>query len=173
MPTLGPGDGTLTVRTQRTGAAAKAGHDLVIEVTSWQATLELGDSPSVTLTADPRSLKVREATGGVKSLGDDDIANIEQTIDDEVLKGAPIEFRSISVAVDGERVSVRGELQLGARSRQISFDLLLVGGRLAGSAVVKQTDWGIKPYSALFGTLKVADEVRVSIDADTGGQADG
>ena len=30
---------------------------------------------------------------------------------------------------------------------------------------VKQTDWRIKPYSALFGTLKVADVVEVSIDA--------
>jgi hypothetical protein len=30
---------------------------------------------------------------------------------------------------------------------------------------VQQTDWSIKPYSALFGTLKVADEVTVSIDA--------
>ena len=31
--------------------------------------------------------------------------------------------------------------------------------------MVKQTDWGIKPYSALFGALKVADEVEVAIDA--------
>ena len=31
--------------------------------------------------------------------------------------------------------------------------------------MVKQTEWGMKPYTALFGTLKVADEVRVEIDA--------
>ena len=36
---LGPADGTLSVRTGRTGAAAKAGHDLVIHVTAWEATL--------------------------------------------------------------------------------------------------------------------------------------
>ena len=35
---------------------------------------------------------------------------------------------------------------------------------LTGTATLKQTDWGCKPYSALFGTLKVADEVRVEID---------
>ena len=39
------------------------------------------------------------------------------------------------------------------------------GDHLTGSAAVKQTDWRIKPYSALFGTLKVADVVEVSIDA--------
>jgi len=39
------------------------------------------------------------------------------------------------------------------------------GDHLTGSAQVKQTDWRMKPYSALFGTLKVADVVEVSIDA--------
>ena len=33
---LGPGDGTLTVRTGKGGAASKAGHNLVIEVQRWQ-----------------------------------------------------------------------------------------------------------------------------------------
>jgi polyisoprenoid-binding protein YceI len=37
-------------------------------------------------------------------------------------------------------------------------------GRFSGEATIKQSDWGMKPYSALFGTLKVADEVRVAID---------
>ena len=36
---------------------------------------------------------------------------------------------------------------------------------LSGKAVVKQTDWGMEPYSALFGALKVADEVEVEVDA--------
>ena len=37
---------------------------------------------------------------------------------------------------------------------------------LTGSATVKQSDWGLKPYSALFGALKVADEVTVTVDAN-------
>ena len=40
-------------------------------------------------------------------------------------------------------------------------------GTLRGSVVVKQSDWDMKPYSALFGALKVADEVEVAIDAST------
>jgi hypothetical protein len=35
---------------------------------------------------------------------------------------------------------------------------------VTGAAVVRQTEWGIKPYSALFGALKVADEVHVEVD---------
>ena len=33
------------------------------------------------------------------------------------------------------------------------------------AGVVRQTDFGMKPYSALFGALKVADEVRISLAA--------
>lgn len=164
MRTFGPANATLTVRTKRTGAAWKAGHDLLIEVTSWEATL---DEARVTLTADPRSLRVLEGSGGIKSLDDDDRAGIEQTIDEEVLKGDPIQFRSTSV--DGSRVE--GELELAGERRPIGFDLAAgEDGRLTATAVVKQSDWGMRPYTALFGTLKVADEVEVTVDTNPGGR---
>jgi polyisoprenoid-binding protein YceI len=169
--TLGPESGTLTVRTKRTGAAAKAGHNLVIDVTAWRATLEIGEDPaqsSIELDADATSLRVRAGTGGMQALGDDDKANIEQTIDDEVLQRQPIEFRSTAVAIaeDGSRISVQGTLTLGGKTGPIALELAIgAGGALSGGAVVKQSDWGIEPYSTLFGTLKVVDEVEVSLDA--------
>jgi YceI-like domain len=163
--TLGPEDGILAVRTSRTGAIAKAGHDLLMHVTEWSATLDTGDAPSLTLDADGTSLRVREGTGGIKPLDDDDLANIETTIDDEVLRKRDITFRSTSVQLDGDTVAVAGDLTLLGTTRPLAFDLTLVDGRVTGAAVVKQTEWGMKPYTALFGTLKVADEVRVEIDA--------
>jgi polyisoprenoid-binding protein YceI len=165
---LGPDHGTLSVRTGRAGAAAKAGHDLRIEVTAWEDTLEVGDDPSdtsVELTADAASLRVREGTGGMQALRDDDIANIHETIEGEVLEGQAIAFRSTAVEAADGKLDVRGELTLGGTTRPIGFELAVDGGRLRAVAVVKQSDWGIKPYSTLFGALKVADEVRVEIDA--------
>lgn len=168
---LGPGDGTLSVKTSRTGAVAQAGHDLLIHVTAWRATLEVGEDPaqtSIVLDADATSLRVREGTGGIKALGDDDKASIQETIDDDILKKMAIEFRSTAVSptADGSRIGVQGELTLVGETRPVAFDLTIGDdGRLSGSAIVKQTDWGIKPYSALFGALKVADEVEVVIDA--------
>ena len=164
---LGPHNATLRVETARKGAAAKAGHDLVIEVTSWEAELDVAMDPAITLTADGGSLRVREGSGGVTALGDDEKAGIEQTIDDEVLQRATIEFRSSAVELDpgGTTVTVHGELALAGTSRPISFTLTSEDGRLTGRATLKQSDWGIKPYTALFGTLKVADEVEVAIDA--------
>jgi polyisoprenoid-binding protein YceI len=66
----------------------------------------------------------------------------------------------------GEGLSVSGELELAGARRPIAFELTADGdGRLAGAATVKQSAWGIKPYSALFGTLKVVDEVIVELTA--------
>ena len=158
------------MRTGRTGAAAKAGHDLLLHVTAWQATLEVGDDPaqtSIALDADASSLRVVEGTGGMQALGDDDKANIQETIDEEVLKRQDIAFRSTAVRNgDGGRLGVEGELTLAGATRPIAFELTVgADGALSGSAVIKQTDWGITPYSTLFGALKVADAVEVAIEA--------
>ncbi len=167
--TLGPDNATLTVRTGKTGAAAKAGHDLVLEVTNWTGTLEVGEDPTQTrieLRADGGSLRVLGGSGGVQALGDDDKDAIKQTIDDDILRGAAIEFRSHRAEIGAKTLSVEGELSLGKTSHSVAFELALgPDRRLAGSAKFKQTDFGMKPYSTLFGTLKVADEVEVAIDA--------
>jgi hypothetical protein len=159
---LGPENGTLTVRTGKGGAAAKAGHNLVLEVTRWEATL---DDAAAELTADARSLRVRSGSGGISPLGDEEKAGIAQTIDEEVLKGTAIVFRSTSVRRDGDHYEVAGELELSGKRQPLGFSLDVAAGHVTGSARVKQTDWGMKPYSALFGTLKVADEVEIAIDA--------
>ncbi len=164
---LGPANATLTVHTKRQGAAAKAGHDLVIEVNAWEGTLDLGDRPSVALVVQTTSFKVLEGTGGVQKLDEDDKANIEQTIDDEVLLKRKIKFQSTEVKVDGDRLTVTGDLRLNMNTNPVTFELEATDdGRLSGSAVVKQSDWGMTPYTALFGALKVADEVEVSIDTE-------
>jgi hypothetical protein len=162
MTSLGPENGTLTVRTGKGGAAAKAGHNLVIEVTRWQGTLT---PDRVELTADARSLPVRSGSGGISPLGDEEKAGISQTIDEEVLEGGNISYRSSAVSERPDGYDVEGELDLLGVRAPLSFALSLDGDHLTGSAQVKQTDWRIKPYSALFGTLKVADVVEVSIDA--------
>jgi polyisoprenoid-binding protein YceI len=162
---LGPANSTLWVRTKRGGAAAKAGHDLDMEVTAWEATLEIGDASSAELTADATSLRVRRGSGGMQTLGDDDKANIHQTIDDEVLKRRDIVFRSTQVESSGDGLRVEGDLTLAGKTEPIVFELTAGDdGTLAGRALVMQTRWGMKPYSALWGALKVLDEVEVALE---------
>jgi polyisoprenoid-binding protein YceI len=173
--TFGPEQATLTVHTGKGGAAAKAGHNLTIDVTDWSAELQIADDPAqttVTLSADPRSLTVREGHGGMQTLGDDDKAGIAQTIDDEVLKGRPIAFASDTVASDGNGgpLRVSGRLTLYGNEVPVTFELTCADGEtLTGTATLRQSDWGIKPYSTLFGTLKVLDDVRIDFAGQLGG----
>ena len=164
---FGPANGTLAVNTGRTGAVAKAGHDLLLHVTGWEGTLEVGDSglSRLEVRADGGSLRVQEGTGGMQALDDDDKANIEQTIDDEVLRRDQITFRSTDVAATGDGLRVTGDLTLRGRTAPLAVDVAVSDGTLMAAGVIRQTDFGMKPYSALFGALKVADEVRVSLAA--------
>ena len=60
---------------------------------------------------------------------------------------------------------MEGELTLGEHAAAVGFDLAVGDdGAVSASAVVTQSDWGMKPYSALFGALKVADEVEVALE---------
>ena len=105
---LGPDDATLTVATGKGGAAARAAHNLTILVQRWEASLHLADDPAATtmsLTADARSLRVLDGTGGMTALGDDDKAGITQTINDEVLKGTAIAKRVGSSWASRRRVT--------------------------------------------------------------------
>ena len=166
--TLGPGDGLLQVHTGRHGVAARAGHDLDIGVGAWSATLTLVADPrqsTLTLAADPHSLQVLDAHGGMSALSDGERAGIARTIDEKVLKGTAIVFRSSRVTPDGPgRLAVHGELELNGHRGDVEFALTIVRGRLSGRARIAQTRWAITPYSGLMGTLKVDDEVAVSVD---------
>src|SRR5919204_253735 len=108
-----------------------------------------------------------EGTGGMMELGDDDIASIHTSIDDDVLRKQDIAFRSTRVTPAGDGgLHVEGDLTLVGRSHPLSFDVAVAeDGRIRGSATVKQSTWGIKQFSILFGALKVADDVEVAIDA--------
>ena len=69
---LGPENGTLSVRTGRIGAAAMAGHDLLLDVTAWKATLAVGEDAaetSLVLEADAASLRVLRGHRGMQALG--------------------------------------------------------------------------------------------------------
>ena len=86
-----------------------------------------------------------EGTGGIKSLGDDDKADIKQTIDEEVLKGTAIEFRSSEVQ-GGAGAGLQRErraLSSTAGSAPVTFELASRRRRPhGGQATVKQTASG-------------------------------
>ncbi len=158
--TIGPSNGSLKVKTGKEGAAAKMGHDLVLGVNSWEATVEGGDSPSISLTADPGSVEVIEGSGGAKPLSDKDKGDIKKSITGKVLGSSQITFKSSSVE-DGR---AQGDLSIAGKSSSVSVPLQVGGGKISGSLTLSQKDFGIKQFSAMMGALKVKDQVTVEFE---------
>lgn len=163
---IGPSNGSLRIKTGKEGAAAAMGHDLVIEVKSWEATVEGGDSPSITLTADPSSVEVIEGTGGKKALSDKDKKDIKKSIGEKVLGSSQITFNSSAVNDNGGQVVAQGDLSIAGASNSVSVPLQASGGKLTGSVRISQSDYGIKQFSAAFGALKVKDQVEVVVEGE-------
>jgi polyisoprenoid-binding protein YceI len=167
--TAGPDGGSCRVHTYREGMAQKVGHDLIIEVGQWQASVEVGadgEPKSISLEADPTSLRVLEGHRGVKPLTDSDRAEIRSNIAKKILGTQPIKFSSTSVQVAGDKLIVEGDLTMAGSTKPASFELALTGeGGISGTLPVTQSEWGIKPYRAFMGALKVRDTVEVVLDA--------
>jgi polyisoprenoid-binding protein YceI len=166
---IGPAEATLRVHTYREGVAQKVGHDLIIEVGDWRATVEVdenGEPQAITLEADPSALQVLEGRRGVKPLTDKDRVDIRSNIHQKILLGAPISFGSSAVELRGGRLAVQGDLTMARATRPAAFELDLgADGQVRGTLLVTQSEWGIKPYRAFMGALKVRDSVEIVLDA--------
>lgn len=168
---LGPQSGRLLVKTSRTGLGSKAGHDLTIEVTRWSGrTLVDPAEPANSLLAvdvDVDSFEVREGTGGIRPLTDSDRAEIQQTIREKIMHTAQhptITFRSRNVFGTARSFTVDGVLTIMGVAGPITIQGSVTEEHVRGTATVTQSLWGIRPYSAFFGALRLKDDVVVEFD---------
>jgi polyisoprenoid-binding protein YceI len=171
MTDLGPEQGRIVVRTTREGVAAKVGHDLEIEFGSWSGQLELPDgdpgAARVSVRVQVDSLRVVSGVGGVAALTDSD----RKEIAGNALKvlGADrhpeIEFHSEKVTPDGDGGELIGTLRIAGNSAPLSLQVAATGPtswRATGK--LRQTSFGIKPYRAFLGALRLSDDVGIEVD---------
>lgn len=144
--------------------AAKAGHDLTLEVTSWSGEVTVdSDNPSassVAIEAETGSIEVREGTGGMKPLADKDRADIKKSMT-KVLGSQTITFKSTSISGTPGSFQISGDVTISGVTKPVTVQGSLADGRAKGSATVVQTEYGIQPFSGMFGALKLKDEVGV------------
>ena len=182
---FGMDKGRITLRTFRDGLAAQAGHDLTIEAVRWSAELVVAEDltpASLTVTVDLGSLVVREGTGGLKPLTDRDKREIGVTAR-KVLKAdrfpeavfSAAQFEPGPDTTDGSADTpatdtagtVRGTLKMAGQSGPLELRVRPEGsGRYEATTTIRQTDFGIKPYSGFLGALKVRDTVDVQVEVD-------
>jgi len=170
---LGPDRGRILLRTFRDGLAAQAGHDLTIEATRWSGELGVNDdlSPaSLEVRVDLGALVVREGTGGVKPLTDRDRREIAVTTGKVLGAGqhpeAVFAADSFQPAADGGG-EIGGTLTLRGQARPLRLRVKQTGtDHYHAEAQVVQSDYGIKPYTAFLGALRVRDAVDVAVELD-------
>jgi polyisoprenoid-binding protein YceI len=176
---LGPDRGRLLLCTFRDGLAAQAGHDLTIEATRWSGELVVNDdlSPaSLQVRVDLGALVVRDGTGGVKPLTDRDRREIAVTA--RKVLGADQHPEAVFAADSFRPAAGGGEIggtfTLRGQARPLRLQVKQTGtDRYHAEAQVIQSDYGIKPYTAFLGALRVRDAIDVAVEVDLSDPAAG
>jgi polyisoprenoid-binding protein YceI len=165
----------MLLRTRRQGVGSAVGHDLTLEVTNWTAQMDIPDTgpadAAVTARIDLDSLVLREASGGAKPLTDKDRDEIHKNAQRmlDVGRHRTASFESTRVVVSDDHTTISGVLTLHGVAAPVDVDLREVApNRYRAATVVTQSAYGITPYSAFLGALKVRDDVEVETDVDLG-----
>jgi polyisoprenoid-binding protein YceI len=159
------------VFTEKEGLLSRMAHDLRIRVDRFDVKVEGdGDARTVTATFDPSSLVVEGALAdGADSpgaLSASDRKKIEETIRTDVLavrRHPEIRFRSTRVEESGGALRIDGELSLHGRTQKLALRAIDVGDAWETEATLHQPDFGIAPYRAALGALKIKPHVRVKL----------
>lgn len=158
-----------TIFTFKEGLLSAVAHDLQIRVTAFAITI---DEPAWHLDArfDAASLRVagvmRNGALAPDVLSDADKRTIEQQIVRDVLHAdrfPEIRFTSSVATARDDQLVIDGTLALHGREGRLAVCAIREGARWSADARLHQPDFGIKPYSAMLGTLRVQPDVIVRV----------
>jgi len=170
---VGSDTGHLYLRTSREGVASRAGHDLLIAVRQWSGTVGIdaatgpdGLKVTIKVEVDMSSLDIVEGTGGIAPLSAHDRAEISKTarklLDVDHFPMAV--FVSTLTTSTASRGTIDGTATIRGQSAPASLDVTGDGDTSwECHATIRQSDFGIKPYRAFFGALRLADPIGVEI----------
>ena len=171
---LDTNSGNLYVYTFKEGLLSKLAHDLLIDITNFKVHLDVPEagftSGSLELEIQANSLKVicalkdGERTDALK---EKDIADIEKDMGGKVLhpdKYPTANFRSKAIQEKDGGYKINGDLNLHGVTKSIDFDIDTNGENLKGMISLLQKDYGIKPFKAMLGTLKIKNEINIGFD---------
>ncbi len=157
----------LTIYTANSGLFSFLGHGHTISAPVSGGYIETGPGASVELSFESAALRVvdPELTPEKRT----EIQKVMQSDVLEVERYPAIRFRSREVQAQGAgRWKVTGELELHGVTRELSIDVHEDEGRYRGEAVIRQTDFGIRPVRIAGGTVSVADKVRIEFEIAPG-----
>lgn len=174
--TIVPAESSFWVFVGKAGLFSALAHDHEIGVKSFSGRIvvpEAGASGgALELDIEAKSLAVLD-----KKVSEEDRKKIFDAMHNDVLESSKhqkITFKSVSVGDlkqtgnDSYSFTLSGDLTLHGVTKRIAVPVALMITpeqlRAAGKYTLKQTDYGIKPYSAAGGTIKVKNEVVVNFN---------
>jgi len=173
MPRYDASTAECLVFSYKEGLLAKVAHDLKIQVDRFQVSVDEG-SRAIEATFEVGSMRVvcarkdgRDAPG---TLSKGDLKKIYANITEDVIdarRHPQVRFVSRSVEEQGDRATIEGSLTLNGRERPLRVVATKQGGKWVADVRIHQPDFGIKPFSAMMGALKVQPhvDVRLSLPA--------
>jgi polyisoprenoid-binding protein YceI len=149
------------VHVNKSGVFSTFGHNHDVQASIDSGQVTEGGNPSVELRVDARKLRVIDPEASAETQ-----AEIQKTMQgSQVLDSdryPEIHFRSMTIHSAGnDHWLVTGNLDLHGQSHPITVDVTLKNGLYIGSAVVKQTAFGITPVTVAGGTVKVKDDIKI------------
>lgn len=167
---LSAADGALTLHTDTAGRAARGGHKLTIAMREWSALAQVDDDGhpvSVELTVQVDSLEVLKGEGGLAPWTGVEAGTARKNALKSLESGKypTITYRSTAVTRDGDTYAVSGDLTIHGVTKPHPLTVTATGSNFSAETVVTQTAFGIKPFSLMMGSVKVADDVRLTLTA--------
>jgi hypothetical protein len=162
MPNYDANSAEVAVFTYKDGLLSAVAHDLKIKVGKFSITADGGSAKG---EFDAGSLVVvnamkdgAENPGALPASGPDEI---KKTIKDEILNAA----KNPTIKFDGKiaGAEVVGNLTLNGTTKEVKGSAKKEGGKNVAEFKFDQRDFGLKPYSAMLGTLKIKPEVTVRV----------
>jgi polyisoprenoid-binding protein YceI len=174
MWSLDGSHGELLIRTGVAGRAAQMGHRLTMAMRTWQATIQWdsGEPVNAELTVEVGSLEVVRGEGGLTPLsGPEKIlvrSNALRLLGVRQFPRITFAAKTIEKTADGYRLDGRLTIHGKTRTQRVDVRTDDLDGSwwLSSETTVRQSEFGIKPYSQLLGSLKVADDVTVAFTAE-------
>lgn len=169
MPIYNASNADCFVFTYKEGLLSAVAHDLRIRVTEFEVELD-PENDLVKGNFDARSLRVVGAMSNGNDapgkLSDGDKKKIEDSILSDVLHSAKhpqISFEMEAYREKGDGYQMKGDLSMHGQQKSIVVDVLDKGERWVAEATVHQPDFGVKPFSAMLGTLKIKPDVKIQV----------
>jgi len=175
MTQTGSTTGTIEVFTFREGALSALGHDLRLRATRFDTEVLAN---AITVRVDTASLRVVGAVRGgatdQSALSDRDKAEIERNCARDVLEAhryPEATFVSSEARETEGGWAVRGTLTIHGVAHEGTFDVARKDGKAIARIDLDLRSFGMKPYSAMLGALRVKPVVLLAVEVPVAGQA--